>query len=444
MPLRIKPLTDQQVKAAKPGQKPTMRRKDDKRGGSRSEEESVRTNKPYRMFDGGGLYLEVDPNGGKWCRLKYRFNDREKRIALGVYPAVTLAGAREKRHEIRKMLSGGTDPGENRKAQKSSRVDRAANSFEVVAREWLAKFIDPKSESHRKRVYARFENDIFPRIGARPIAELTPQEVREAVERIETRGAPDSAHRTLGSCGQVLRYGVASGRCERNFCVDLRDALTPVVESHFAAVTKPAEIARVVRALDVYKGTFTVQCALRLAPLVFVRPGELRKAEWKDFDLDDAEWCFELSKPRDSRQRRQEEEDGYLIVPLSRQSITILREMHSFSGGGRFVFPGARSKSRPMSDNTILGALRNLGIPKEEVSGHGFRATARTAMAQELHERVDLIEHQLGHRVIDPNGRAYNRATFLRDRRKMMQRWADYLDKLKATQAIAPAKTKHP
>jgi len=433
MPIRIKPLTAHQVSTAISGLKPRKFKKGHKPGAVELSKPFVPTNTSYRMFDGGGLYLEVDPNGGKWWRLKYRFEDKEKRISLGVYPAVSLKDARGKRHEIRKILAGGADPGETRKAMKSSRVDRAANSFEVVAREWLTKFIEPKSESHRKRVYARFENDIFPRIGGRPIAELTPQEVREAVERIEARGAPDSAHRTLGSCGQVLRYGVATGRCERNFCVDLRDALAPVEGNHFAAVISPPRIGKLMRTIDEYKGTYPVQCALRLAPLVFVRPGELRKAEWKDFDLDKAEWCFELSKRRRKKKGNQEEEDGYLIVPLSKQSVSILRDMHSFSGGGRFVFPGGRSKERPMSENAILGALRNLGIPKEEMSGHGFRATARTAIDQELHERVDLIEHQLGHLVRDANGRAYNRATFLADRHTMMQRWADYLDKLKAS-----------
>lgn len=217
MPLRIKPLTDKQVKAAKSGSKPRKFKKGHKPNAKELSKPFVPTDTSYRMFDDGGLYLEVDLNGGKWWRLKYRFMGKEKRISLGVYPAVSLKDARGKRHEIRKILAGGTDPGETRKAMKSSRIDRASNSFEVVAREWLTKFIDPKSESHQKRVYARFENDIFPRFGGRPIAELTPQEVRAAVERIETRGAPDSAHRTLGSIGQVLRYGVATGRCERNF-----------------------------------------------------------------------------------------------------------------------------------------------------------------------------------------------------------------------------------
>jgi integrase len=381
--------------------------------------------KTIKVFDERGLYLEVPPSGGKWWRLKFRFAGKEKRLSLGVYPQVTLKKARESREICRQSLAKGIDPSEDRKAMKSAQTNRSANSFEVVAREWLGKFIDPMSESHRKRVYARFENDVFPRIGGRPIAEITPKELLEVVSRIEKRGAPDSAHRTLGSCGQIFRYGVRTGVCVGDVSRDLRGALAPVVESHFAAATDPEHIAGILRVTDGYNGTLTVSSALQLAPLVFVRPGELRQAEWKDVDLDSAVWSFEASK-----RKRKEEVKGH-IVPLARQAVDILRVLHSLTGNGRYVFPCARSRERPMSENAVLGALRRLGIDKEEMSGHGFRAVARTILDEVLKVRVDFIEHQLAHKVKDPNGRAYNRTEFLPERRKMMQQWADYLDAIK-------------
>ena len=400
----------------------------------------VKTDKPYKMADGGGLYLEVDPSGGKYWRFKYRF-PKEKRISLGVYPEVGLADARTERDICRKQLAQGIDPGVARKAQKSARVGNAANSFEVVAREWLKKFIDPKAESHKKRVYARFENDVFPYLGSRPIAEITPLELLGVIKKIENRGAGDTAHRTLGSCGQVFFYGISTGRCGRDITADLRGALKPVVEQHFAAVTTPNEIGGILRAIDGYVGTFVVRTAFRLAPLVFVRPGELRNAKWQDINLDEAEWLLELSKVDDFKGRR-EDVDHYLTVPLSRQAVEILTALHALTGDDIYVFPGARDRNRPMSENAILTAMRRMGISKDEMCGHGLRATARTVLAQELHIRPDLIECELGHQVIDPNGRAYNRATFLPERRLMMQVWADYLDKLKSQKVVPMLKPK--
>ena len=312
--------------------------------------------------------------------------------------------------------------------KKAARAGNAADSFEVVAREWLKTYVDSKAESYRKRVYARFENDIFTQLGKRPIADITPTELLGVIKKIEDRGASDTAHRTLGSCGQVFRYGISTGRCERDVAADLRGALKPVEERNFAAVTAPSEIGGILRAIDGYTGTFVVRSAFRLAPLVFVRPGELRKAKWQDIDLDEATWLLELSKVDDSKGRR-DDVDKYLIVPLSSQSVEILRGLHALTGGDIYVFPGARGRNRPMSENAILTATRRMGISKDEMCGHGFRATARTVLAQELHIRPDLIEHELGHQVIDPNGRAYNRATFLPERQLMMQGWADYLDK---------------
>ncbi len=391
----------------------------------------IRHAKPHgktaRLFDSGGLYLEVSPTGGKWWRLKYRFAGKEKRLSLGVYPAVGLKDARQHRDEARKLLADGIDPGENRKAQKAVKQDRAANSFEVVAREWIAKYAPTWTANHAERILRRFDRDLFPWIGGKPVAEVTAPELLAVVRRIENRGALETAHRALANCGQVFRYAVATGRAGRDPSGDLRGALPPVKGEHFAAVTDPARLADILRAIDGYQGTFTVSCALRLAPLVFVRPGELRKAEWSDIDLDKAEWRYTVTKTNTPH-----------IVPLARQAVAILRELRPLTGRRRFVFPGARSVERPMSDNAILAAMRRMGIRKEEMTGHGFRAAARTILDEVLGVRPDFIEHQLAHAVKDPNGRAYNRTAHLLERQKMMQQWADYLDKLKAGADVIP------
>jgi len=376
---------------------------------------------PFKLFDERGLFLLVTPSGGKWWRLKYRFGGKEKGFSLGVYPDVSLKEARERRDEARRLLANGTDPNEHRKARKAAKDDQAANSFEVVAREWFAKHSPNWAANHAHRIIRRLERDIFPWIGGKPIAEVTPPQLLEVVLRIEERGALETAHRALRNCGQVLRYAVATGRAQRDSTHDLRGALQPVKSEHFASVTEPKKVAEVLRTIDSYEGTLTVRCALHLAPLVFVRPGELRHAEWAAIDLDQAEWSYTVTKT-----------DTKHIVPLSQQAVAILRELEPLTGRGRYVFPGARSASRPMSENTIPAAMRNMGIPKEEMSGHGFRAMARTILDEVLGFRPDYIEHQLAHAVRDPNGRAYNRTAHLPERRKMMQEWADYLDKLKA------------
>jgi integrase len=383
--------------------------------------------KTVKMFDERGLYLELSPSGGKWWRLKYRFDNKEKRLSLGVYPDVRLKNARDRRDEARKLLANGIDPSENRKTQKAVHADRAANSFEVVAREWFAKYAKTWAASHSERVVRLFERDIFPWIGGRPVADVTAPEILTVVRRIEARGALETAHRALGNCGQVFRYAVATGRALRNPSGDLRGALSPVKKSHFAAATEPKQVADILRAMDGYEGTLTVRCALRLAPLVFVRPGELRKAEWEDIDLDAAEWRYTVTKTNTPH-----------IVPLSRQAVEILREIHPLTGHGRFVFTGARSNTRSMSDNAILAAMRRMGIDKDEMSGHGFRAVARTILDEVLGVRPDFIEHQLAHAVRDPNGRAYNRTAHLPERRMMMQQWANYLDKLKSKAEVIP------
>lgn len=383
--------------------------------------------KPVRLFDGGGLYLEVSPTGGKWWRLKYRFDGKEKRISLGTYPEVTLRDARERRDGARKLLAAGVDPGANRKAAKAAKAEMAANSFEVIAREWLARSVPTWNESHAARVIGRFERDLFPHLGDKPIACITSPVLLAALRKIEARGAVETAHRALGDCRRVFRYAVATDRLERNPAEALSGALTPVKGEHFAAVTKPEQVGALLRALDGYHGSPIVQAALHLAPLVFVRPGELRRAEWADIDLEAAEWRYHVTKT-----------DIDHVVPLARQAVAILRELYPITGAGRYVFPSARSGSRPMSDNAVLAAMRRLGIGKDEMSGHGFRAMARTILDEVLAVRPDLIEHQLAHAVKDANGRAYNRTAHLPARHKMMQQWADYLDKLKAGADVIP------
>jgi integrase len=376
--------------------------------------------KPAKLFDERGLFMIVSPAGGKWWRFKYHFDNKEKLLSLGTYPDVGLKDARERRDAARKLLANGIDPGQHRKAHRATIQNRAANSFEVVAREWHGKFAPNWTPDHGNRILRRLEWNIFPWIGGLAIADINASQLLPVVQKIEARGALETAHRALGNCGQIFRYAVATGRAVRDPSGDLRGALPPVKEEHFAAITEPKLVAGLLRTLDGYQGTFTVSCALRLAPLVFVRPGELRKAEWVNIDLDAAEWRYTVTKTGTAH-----------IVPFATQAVAILRELFLLTGTGRFVFPGARSNSRPMSDNAILAAMRRMGITKEEMSGHGFRAMARTILDEVLGVRPDLIEHQLAHAVRDPNGRAYNRTAHLPERRKMMQQWADYLDALK-------------
>lgn len=383
--------------------------------------------KPKRLFDAGGLYLEIAPSGGKWWRLKYRYAGKEKRLSLGVYPDVPLKKARERRDDARRLLADGVDPGENRKAAQAAGAERAANSFEVVAREWFAKFESKWAATHSSKIIRRLEMDVFPWLGTRPIADITASEVLSCLRRIEGRGALDTAHRAQQNCGQVFRYGVATGRCERDPTADLRGALPPSQHEHFAAITDPAAVGELLRAMGGFKGTFVVQCALKLAPLFFVRPGELRKAKWADFDLDKAEWRYLVTKTKTEH-----------LVPLAIQAIEILRELHALTGQREYVFPG-RDPKKPLSDAAINAALRRMGYDtRKEITGHGFRAMARTILHQELHIAPEVIEHQLAHRVPDALGTAYNRTKFLPARRKMMQQWADYLDKLKVGAKVIP------
>ncbi|MCY4420488.1 MAG: integrase arm-type DNA-binding domain-containing protein [Gammaproteobacteria bacterium] len=388
---------------------------------------AIRNAKPgekiRKIFDGRGLYLEISPSGGKWWRLKYRFDGKDKRISLGIYPDVSLKDARERREEARRQIANNLDPSELRKLEKAARAEHVANSFKAITYEWFAKHRTRWSTGHADRVIGRLERDVLPWIGSKPIADITAPLMLETVQRIEERGALETAHRVLGICTQVFRYAIATGRVRYNPAGDLRGALPPAKGTHFASVTEPKQVAEVLRALDGYEGTLTVRCALRFAPLVFVRPGELRHAQWTDIDLDNAEWRYLVTKTETQH-----------IVPLSRQAVEILKELKPLTGHGRYVFPSARDHNgdRAMSDNAILAAMRRMGISKEEMSGHGFRAMARTILDEVLGFRPDFIEHQLAHRVRDPNGRAYNRTAHLAERKKMMQAWADYLDELKA------------
>lgn len=391
------PLTDTAIRKAKPAEK------------------------PVRMFDAGGLYLEVAPAGGKWWRLKYRFGGKEKRVSLGVYPDVGLKEARERRDAARKLLAEGVDPGEQRKEQKIAKAERASNSFEAVAREWFGKFSPNWAKSHGDKIIRRFEKDVFPWIGSRPIAEINAPELLRAMKRIEERGVLETAHRALQNCSQVFRYAVAHGLAERDPSGDLRGALPPVKGRHFAAIIDPTGVAKLLHSFDDFKGSYIVLAALRLAPLVFVRPGELRKALWADIDLDAAEWRYTVTKTNSPH-----------LVPLATQAVAILRDLHRITGTNQYVFAG-RQPQRPMSENTVNAALRRLGYDtQKDITGHGFRAMARTILHEQLHFDPAVIEHQLAHQVPDALGTAYNRTKFLKERKEMMQQWADYLDKLKA------------
>lgn len=383
--------------------------------------------KQYKLGDAGGLFILIHPNGSKYWRWRYRFAGKQKTLALGVYPVVTLAAAREARTAAAAQLADGLDPSAMRKIEKVQTAERAENTFEVVSREWHVKHEPTWAESHSKRIIARLEQHVFPWLGTRPIADIKAPELLTVLRRIESKGALESAHRMRTISGQVFRYAVATGRAERDISQDLRGALPPVQKKHFSAITDPSKIGELLRAIDGYSGTFPVVCALKLAPMLFQRPGELRQMQWTDVNLEVGEWNFTASKQRTGV------EPVVHTVPLSKQAVEILRELHPLTGHGRYVFPSPRTRdgSRPMSDNAVLSALRRMGIEKDEMTGHGFRALARTVLDEVLAFRVELIEHQLSHSVRDPLGRAYNRTKHLPERRKMMQSWADYLEGLK-------------
>lgn len=377
---------------------------------------------PHRISDGAGLYMLVGADGSKRWRFQYtRPGGGRNTLGLGDYPAVGTAAARSARDEARRLLAEGIDPGEHRKVAKTMQAERAANSFEAVAREWFAKYSTNWAKGHADKIIQRLERDIFPWLGGRPIADIKGSELLDALRRIESRGVLETAHRAKQNCGQVFRYAVATGRAERDPSQDLKGALPPPRAAHFASLTDPGAVAGLLRAIDGYKGGLVVRSALKLAPLCFVRPGESRHARWEDIDLDAGEWRFIASKT-----------DTQHIVPLCAQALAILRELDPMTGRKPYVFAGERGEGRPMSENTVNAALRYLGFDGKTMTGHGFRAMARTILDEVLGYPPHIIEHQLAHAVKDPLGRAYNRTSHLPQRRKMMQAWADYLDKLKA------------
>ena len=386
--------------------------------------------KAIRMADGGGLYLEVAPTGGKLWRWKFRFGGKEKRLSVGTYPETGLRDARARRDEARKQLAAGIDPSAARKAEKASRVAESAGSFEAVAREWhAAVHVHKVSAGHAARTLIRLAQDVFPWIGATPIADIKAQLLLQTLRRIESRGAIETAHRAKQACGQVFRYAIATGRAEADPSSGLTDALKPVQVEHMPAITDPKRVGELLRAIEGYEGMPVTRAALQLAPLLFVRPGELRKAEWSEFDLDAGEWRIPAERMKRSKQ---DKANGVPhLVPLPTQATAILSDLHPLTGHGRYVFPSARTGERPMSDNAVLSALRRMGFPKDEMTGHGFRAMARTMLAERLGVDESVIEAQLAHAVSGALGRAYNRTQFAEQRRSMMQAWAGYLDQLR-------------
>ncbi len=376
--------------------------------------------KTFKLADGKGLFLVVQPNGSKYWRFRYWFGEKEKLLSLGVYPEVTLAGARKKRDEAQQMLADDIDPSMAKQLKKRAKKLGPENSFEAIAREWHIKFCSKWTAEHGATILHRLEKDIFPWIGHRPINEITASELLIVLRRVENRGALETAHRLCQTSGQVFRYAIASGRAERDVSADLRGAIPPVKKRHFASITDPTAIGGLLRAIKDYNGHLVTRCALQLAPLTFVRAGELRKAEWSEFNFDASERRI---SPEKMKMR------GAHIVPLSTQAIAVLREIQALTGDGKYVFPCLRSPNRPMSENTILAALRRLGYAKDEMTGHGFRSMASTLLNEQGWNR-DAIERQLAHSERNNIRAAYNYAEYLPERRKMMQHWADYLDGL--------------
>lgn len=392
---------------------------------------NVRT-APYKLYDELGLYVQVTASGGKWWRFKYRYAGKEKLLSLGTYPEVSLAEARERRDDARKLLAQNPpiDPSEIKKAQKQALYGKQENTFEALARDWAESYFTNKSLSHKQRTLRRLETYAFPWLGNKAIKDITAPEVLLVLKRPQNQSKLETAHRTLQVIGQVLRYAVQNGKAIRDITADLRGALPSPNVKHMASFTEPKQVAELLRAIDGFQGTFTVECALRLAPLVFVRPSELRRAKWADIDLDAGEWRYLVTKTKTDH-----------IVPLSTQAIEILKQIKPVSGYGEFVFQGGHDPRKPMSEAAINAALKRMGYDtKKDITGHGFRAMARTILHERLNIDPHIIEHQLAHKVPDALGAAYNRTKFIEQRKIMMQQWADYLDELKAGAKVVPFK----
>ena len=393
--------------------------------------------RPYKLFDEDGLFLMVSPigprtpKGGKVWRLRYWFGGKEKLLALGTFPEITLAVARARRDEARQQVALGIDPGAKRKAERAA-GPASAETFEAIAREWFGKFSKGWSAGHANNVLARFENHIFPHLGARPIAQITAPEALAVLRRIEATGSLETAHRARQGLGKVFRYAVTTGRAERDPSGDLKDAIPPARSQHMAALRDLPSVAALLRDIHGYQGQFPTQCALRLAPLLFLRPGELRNLEWTEVNLEAGEIRIPAGKMKMRRPH---------IVPLAHQAAEILDSLRPLTGAGRYVFHSIRTPngSRPMSENTINAALRRLGYEKDEQSGHGFRSIASTQLNEQGWNR-DAIERQLAHAEKDEVRGAYNFAEHLPERRRMMQAWADFLDGLREGASVVPVR----
>lgn len=375
--------------------------------------------KPYKITDGGGMYLLVTKTGKYW-RYDYRFLKKRKTLALGVYPEVSLKQARELHHTARNNISDGLDPGHLRKASKNAKFQAAENCFESLSWEWFEK--QNWTEGHARTVKGRLKRHILPWIGKRPVGDITAGEVLSVCRRVEDKGAIESAHRVKTICSQIFRYCVASGLCDNDPCRDLVKALTPAKPQNMPTIKDPIKVGELMRAIDGYSGNHVTRAALKLAPLLFVRPGELRQAEWSEIDINQAIWKIPSEKMKMNQTH---------IVPLAKQSLEIINDIKPLTGDGRYLFPSIRSTVRPMSNNTVLSALRRLGYQKEEITGHGFRAMASTLL-NELGWASKLIERQLAHSDKNTVRAAYNHAEYLAERIEMMQAWADYLDGLKS------------
>jgi integrase len=387
---------------------------------------------PYKLYDELGLFVQITASGGKWWRFKYRFAGKEKLLALGTYPEVSLADARAKRDDARKLLAQNppVDPGEVKKSQKQAIFGKHENTLEAVAREWAESYFLNKSDSHKERTLRRLEIYIFPWLGNKPVADITAPEVLQVIKRPQNQSKLETAHRALQAVGQVMRYAVQNGKAIRDVTADLRGALPSPEVKHMASFTEPQQVAELLRAIEGFQGTFTVECALRLAPLVFTRPSELRRAKWADIDLDAGQWAYRVTKTKTDH-----------IVPLAKQAVEILKQLHAMSGHGEFVFQGGHDPKKAMSEAAINAALKRMGYDTQtQITGHGFRAMARTLLHERLNIDPVIIEHQLAHKVPDALGKAYNRTKFLDQRKAMMQTWADYLDELKAGAKVLPFK----
>ena len=378
----------------------------------------------YKLTDGGGMYLLVTPKGQKWWRFDYRISGRRKTVGLGVYPVVSLKLARERRREARELVAKGQDPSDARKAQKAERVYTLA----VVAAEWLAEMQPNWVPKHYVKVLGRLEQHVLPWLGQRPLTEIQAADIEPLLSRLQARGTLESAHRVREHIGQIFRWAIRKRKAKLDPTQELRGFLPGRKAKHFASLTEPRQIAALLRAIDGYQGHFITQQALRLAPLVFVRPGELRHAEWREIDLDAVEWRIPASKMKMDRAH---------LVPLSRQAIAVLAAIQPVTGRGQYVFPSLRSGARPMSENTVTGALRRLGYSGDEMTGHGFRSLASTRL-NEMGRNRDAIERQLAHVENSRVRAAYNHAEYLGERRQMMQAWADYLDALKLGADVVP------